>query len=125
MKHGVTAVPGALPWMAWLEDDRQEIVASSYHRTRESAELAAPFMRWRRNAKSGSRPARPAPATERSNAMMTQASPPPRIFDVDVFIGVGQQAELEIAIDDTAVKGKAPTPAPKPKPLPGQINMED
>jgi hypothetical protein len=57
--------------------------------------------------------------------MMTQASPPPRIFDVDVFIGVGQQAELEIAIDDTAVVGKLDLPAPKPKPLPGQINMED
>ena len=45
MKHGVTAAPGALPWMAWLEDDRQEIVASSYHRTREAAESAARGLR--------------------------------------------------------------------------------
>lgn len=57
--------------------------------------------------------------------MMTQASPPPRIFDVNVFIGVGQQAALEIAIDETAAVGTPDLPAPKPKPLPGQINMED
>lgn len=56
---------------------------------------------------------------------MTQASPPPRIFDVDVFIGVGQQAELEIAIDETAVKGKAPASAPRPQQMPGQTGMED
>lgn len=57
--------------------------------------------------------------------MMTQASPPPRIFDVDVFIGVGQQAALEIAIDDTAVLGEAEAPAQRPRQMPGQIGMED
>jgi hypothetical protein len=31
--------------MAWLEDDRQEIVASSYHRTHQEAESAAPYLR--------------------------------------------------------------------------------
>jgi len=56
---------------------------------------------------------------------MTQASPPPRIFDVDVFIGVGQQAALEIAIDDTAVLNKAEAPAQRPQQMPGQTGMED
>ena len=77
------------------------------------------------NAKSGSRPARPAPATERSDTIMAQASPPPRIFDVDVFIGVGQQAALEIAIDETATTGRLPLPEPKSRPMPGQTRMDD
>jgi len=57
--------------------------------------------------------------------MMTQASPPPRIFDVDVFIGEGQQAALELAIDETAVKGKAERPPPAPREMPGQTTLED
>jgi len=57
--------------------------------------------------------------------MMTQASPPPRIFDVDVFIGEGQQAALELAIDETAVKGKAEMPPPAPREMPGQTTLED
>ena len=56
---------------------------------------------------------------------MTQASPPPRIFDVDVFIGEGQQAALELAIDESAVKGKAEMPAPRPCEMPGQIGLVD
>lgn len=56
---------------------------------------------------------------------MTQASPPPRIFDVDVFIGEGQQAALEIAIDETAVVGKLAPPTPRPQPMPGQIGLGD
>ena len=57
MRRGVTAVPGALPWLAWLEDDRQEIVASSYQRTRETAESTARGLRRPAGSKGGSRPA--------------------------------------------------------------------
>jgi hypothetical protein len=57
MRHSVTAVPGAVPWMAWLEDDRQEIVASSYYRTREAAESAARGLRRPAAGKDGRRPA--------------------------------------------------------------------
>ena len=51
--------------------------------------------------------------------------PPPRIFDINVFVGEGQQAALEIAIDDTAVLGKAEAPAQRPRQMPGQTGMED
>ena len=93
MRRGVTAVPGALPWLAWLEDDGQEIVASSYHRTRGAAEAAARGLRRPAGSKSGSRPAQPAPATERSNASLTPTSPTrPEIILLDLnYTLIGDQ----------------------------------
>lgn len=55
----------------------------------------------------------------------SRIDPPPRIFDVDVFIGEGVQAELEIVIDLIAVKGRAEAPAPRARQLPGQTEIQD
>lgn len=50
MRHGVTSVPGLRPWMAWVENERGEIVASAYYATEEAAKAAAPWLRLPRGA---------------------------------------------------------------------------
>ena len=138
MKHGATAVPGALPWMAWLEDDRQEIVASSYHRTREAAESVARGLRRPAASKGGRRPAvetltggtvavRPEGRdtnvldgatfdTERSTTMIETI----RQMLADWNAATDEQRAAAFA--SSARPAEAP-PAPRPRQMPGQADL--